>query len=91
MIFIDGGGEFTDFQTIIDTMKSVNYTIDRYPRTIELYNFITKLNDEVTETIDVLDYRKFDDNLLNETNGIWNIRSLIYQTYLLHILFYHLR
>ncbi len=36
MIYIDGGGEFTDFQTIIDVMKSVHYTIDRYPRTIEL-------------------------------------------------------
>ena len=76
MIYIDGGGEFTDFQTIIDVMKSVNYTIDRYPRTIELYNFVTKLNDEVTETIDVLDYKKFDDNLLKLESNNSKIKSM---------------
>ena len=61
MIFVGGGGEFTDFQTIIDSMKAVNYTKDRYPRNIEVVNFVTVLNNEVTETIDLLDYKKFND------------------------------
>ena len=61
MIFLGGGGEFTDFQTIIDSMKAVNYTKDRYPRNIEVVNFVTVLNNEVTETIDLLDYKKFND------------------------------
>jgi hypothetical protein len=76
MIFIVGGGEFTDFQTIIDTMKAVNYTIDKFPRNIEITNFITTLNNEVTETIDILDYKKFKENFDRLEGNMSKIRSL---------------
>lgn len=75
MIFIVGGGEFTDFQTIIDSMKAVNYTIDKYPRNIEITNFITTLNNEVTETIDVLDYKKFKNNFDRLESNTSKIKS----------------
>ena len=75
MIFIVGGGEFTDFQTIIDSMKAVNYTIDKYPRNIEITNFITTLNNEVTETIDILDYKKFKNNFDRLESNTSKIKS----------------
>lgn len=74
-IFIVGGGEFTDFQTIIDTMKAINYTYDKYPRNIEIMNFICKLNDEVTETVDVLDLQKFTTNFQRLENNMSVIKS----------------
>ena len=75
MIFIVGGGEFTDFQTIIDTMKAVNYTIDKYPRRIQIYNFLCQLNNEITETIDDLDYKKFLGNFERLQKNNKNLKS----------------
>ena len=77
MIFIVGGGEFTDFQTIVDTMKAVNYTLDRYPRNIQIYNFLCQLNNEVTETVDDLDYKRFYDTFqrLQNNNNVLKSRS----------------
>lgn len=78
MIFIVGGGEFTDLQTVTDTMKAVNYTIDKYPRNIQIYNFISQLNNEVTETIDDLDYKRFyfDFQRLQQNNKVLKSRSI---------------
>ena len=61
--YIAGGGEYTDMETLIDILKVSNYTRDKYPRILEVMNFLTILNNEETKTIDYIDYDKFQDTI----------------------------
>ena len=54
--YICGGGEYHDIETVIDLSKAENCLVDRYPRKIQIKNFLTKLTDSVTETIDEREY-----------------------------------
>ena len=58
--FIAGGGEYLDIQnTVMSLVKSVNYTKDDYPRKLEITCFITQIQNDLIETVDVIDYREF--------------------------------
>jgi len=61
--YIVGGGEHTDMETLIDIMKVSNYTRDKYPRNLEIMNFLATLNNDETKTIDYIDYDKFQDTI----------------------------
>ena len=57
--YISGGGEKEDIETIFDLSKSLNYTRNKYPRYIEIKNFITVLESNVPVTIDLVEYEAF--------------------------------
>jgi hypothetical protein len=57
--YISGGGEYHDMETIMDLSKAENCLVDRYPRTIEIKNFITRVSDSIIESIDEIEYSSF--------------------------------
>ena len=59
MYFISGGGSFIDFNTIGSIYKGINYPKGVYPRYFKIVNFITKLKDDITESIDDVDFGNF--------------------------------
>ena len=74
-IFIAGGGEYHDIETILDIAKAENYTIDRYPRTLEIINFITTLEGNLVESIDDYDYDDFSDLVTKYNANLQKIKS----------------
>ena len=72
--FIAGGGEYLDIQnTVLSLIKSVNYTIDKYPRTLQVTCFITEIQNDLMRTVDDFDYEEFE-KVLNITQS--NMRKL---------------
>ena len=74
-IFIAGGGEYHDMETILDIAKAENYTIDKYPRSIEIVNFITTLEGNFTMSIDDYDYDDFSDLVTKYGGNLQKIKS----------------
>ena len=57
--YICGGGEYHDIETVLDISKAENCFVDKYPRKIQIKNFITLVTDSVIETIDEIEYISF--------------------------------
>ena len=75
-IFIAGGGEYHDIETILDIAKAENYTIDRYPRTLEIVNFITTLEGNLVKSVDDFDYDDFSDIVTRFNSNLQKIKSM---------------
>lgn len=73
--YISGGGEKEDIETIFDMSKSLNYTRNKYPRYIEVKNFITVLESNVPVTIDLVEYEAFAEMLEKTRENMEKIRT----------------
>ena len=63
--YICGGGEYHDVETVLDLSKAENCFVDKYPRKIEIKNFITKVSDSLIDTIDEIEYSSFQGTFVN--------------------------
>jgi hypothetical protein len=75
-VFIAGGGDYHDMETILDIAKGENYTINKYPRSLEVVNFITMMQDNLTKTVDQFDYDDFSDLVTKYNANLQKIKSL---------------
>ena len=61
--FISGGGNERDLSTLKLVSEATNYDMGRWPRKIDIVCFITKFENNITDTIDNIDFRNFRRNL----------------------------
>lgn len=73
--YISGGGEYHDMETVLDLAKAENYSINSYPRSIEVVNFLTVLQDNLTKTVDQYDYDDFKDVVTKYIKNLETIKS----------------
>lgn len=73
--YISGGGEYHDMETVLDLAKAENYSINSYPRSIEVVNFLTVLQDNLAKTVDQYDYDDFKDVVTKYIKNLETIKS----------------
>ena len=74
--YISGGGDKEDIETILDLSKAINYTGNKYPRYIEIKNFVSVLEAGIPETIDEVEYEAFSNMLASTLENYEKIRTL---------------
>lgn len=73
--YISGGGEKEDLDTIFDLSKVLNYTRNKFPRTIEVKNFLVSLERGIPITIDEIEYQEFAKITEKSRQNFENIKS----------------
>ena len=73
--YISGGGEKEDIDTVFDLSKTTNYTRKKFPRTIEIKNFVTVMESGVPTTIDKIEYDAFVEYFEKSQENMEKIRS----------------
>ena len=79
--YICGGGEPHDIETIIDLCKGENYTRDIYPRSLEVVNFISKVEGPL-KTVDEYDLEDFSSAIQRFQNNLITLKKLCITTYI---------
>ena len=73
--YIAGGGDKEDVDTIFDLSKVVNYTRNKFPRTIEIRNFLGALEGGIPTTIDEIEYGAFENYIVKSRENRKKLRS----------------
>ena len=73
--YISGGGEREDMDTILDLSKVINYTRNKFPRTIEIKNFLGSLEGGIPETFDEIEYQAFQTLIVRARENRKKLRS----------------
>ena len=73
--YISGGGEREDIDTILDLSKVINYTRNKFPRTIEIKNFLGSLEGGIPETFDEIEYQAFQALIVRARENRRKLRS----------------
>ena len=74
--YIVGGGDYNDLKTCLDLAKSSNYNRDVYPRVIKITMFITKLDGDIIDTVDMIEASEFIRNMERIGKNMSKIRSM---------------
>jgi hypothetical protein len=73
--YISGGGEKEDVDTIFDLSKVINYTRNKFPRTIEIKNFLGSLEGGIPVTIDEIEYEAFENLIVKDRENRKKLKS----------------
>ena len=75
-LYIVGGGDYNDLKTCLDLAKSSNYNRDIYPRVIKITMFVTKLDGDIIDTVDMIEASEFYRNMERIGKNMAKIRSM---------------